>query len=154
MNCAIEKEYRWEMAHRLVGRDQEGKIIPYCDNCKNLHGHSYRAVVRMTLRRFSDLDHYGMVFDYNKMKVFKKWIDDNLDHCVMISSYDKSLLAFVQSQQDRDKHFIIDSPSTAEHIVQILYREATKLLNDDRAEVCEVRINETCTSEAIYREHA
>lgn len=149
---AVEKEYRWEMAHRLIGIDNMGNPIDYCDNCRNCHGHSYIAKVKIRLRRGAKLDEYSMVYDYNKMKHLKKWIDENLDHCVMISQHDTDLLNFIKTQKGRDKHFVINGPSTAENIGRVLYWKAVELFTDPRIVVEEVRINETCTSEATYRE--
>jgi 6-pyruvoyl tetrahydropterin synthase/QueD family protein len=153
MIYTVEKEFRWEAAHRLVGHDDKGPV-KYCDNCANLHGHSYKAIIKMRLANQEDcsLDHYGMVYDYNKMKKFKKWIDENLDHSVMISNYDLDLLSFIRSQEGRDKHFIIHGPSTAETLCQLLFKEAGLVLNDNQGVVCEVRVKETESSEARYGE--
>ena len=153
----VQKEFKFEMCHRLLGRDPyTKKIVEYCDNCKNLHGHSYKATIVM--RRTNDngfggqtrLDEFGMIYDYNKMKKMKKWIDDNLDHCAMISKYDKDLLKFVKSQKGKDKHFVIDSPTTAENICILLFGIASELLNDGTGKVCAVKVKETESSEAVY----
>jgi len=149
----VEKEYKWEMAHRLIGFDgKENQVVAYCDNCRHLHGHSYKAKIKMELREKHSLDHYGMVYDYNEMKKMKTWIDANLDHCVIISNYDTDLLKFIKTQEGRDKHFVIKGPSTAENISQILFAKASEMLNTDRVRVCEVNVNETETSEATYKE--
>lgn len=158
MGQTVEKEFKWEMAHRLVGFDWEKeKPVNYCDNCKNLHGHSYTAVVKMSFIAKNPhdqcLDEFGMLYDYNKMKKLKKWIDDNLDHCVMVSSFDKDLLKFVKSQKGRDKHFVVETPSTAENICKIIFDVASEMLDDERAQVCEVRVKETATSEATYTDN-
>ncbi len=150
MERTVEKEYKWEMAHRLLGKDSLGLPVPYCDNCRHLHGHSYKARVKVLLQSDETLDQYGMVLDYNKMKALKKWIDDRLDHCVMISSYDKDLINFIDTQDGRDKHFIIDSPSTAENIAELIYNQAVELFDNPRIHILEVKVNETSTSEATY----
>ena len=153
----VQKEFKWEAAHRLLGIDPyTHKICEYSDNCKNLHGHSYRATIIM--RRTSDqgfggqtsLDKFGMIYDYNKMKKMKTWIDENLDHCVMISKYDKDLLKFIKSQKGKDKHFVIDAPTTAENICILLFGIASQLLNDNDGKVIAVKVKETESSEALY----
>ena len=148
---SVEKEFKWEAAHRLVGIDTDGNPVNYCDNCRHLHGHSYKVLVKVRLRKNTELDEFGMVYDYNKMKLLKKWIDDNLDHCVMISEHDKPLLEFVKTQTGRDKHFLIAGPSTAENIGRVIFDQAQELFIDSRVVVEEVRVNETATSEATYR---
>jgi 6-pyruvoyl-tetrahydropterin synthase len=146
----VEKEYKWEMAHRLIGWDQDKKVcVKYCDNCRNLHGHSYAAYIKMEATAQQDV--YGMVYDYNKMKQMKQWIDTNLDHCVMISLHDDDLNNFINTQEGRDKKFVISGPSTAENICQLLFHMASRMLNDEHARVCEVRVKETDTSEATYK---
>ncbi len=152
----VEKHFKWEMAHRLIGQDPiTGKIVPYGDNCRNLHGHSYQTTIKMRRTDVGDtqttLDEYGMVYDYNKMKRMKKWIDDNLDHCVIISAYDKELINFIQSQEGRSKHFIISSPSTAENLCTLIFGIASRLLNDTDGKVLEVSVMETASSKATYR---
>jgi 6-pyruvoyl-tetrahydropterin synthase len=154
----VEKAFKWEMAHRLLGKNPyTGEIVKYCDNCRNLHGHSYKATIVM--RRTEDggfgsqtiLDEFGMIYDYNKMKKMKVWIDENLDHCVMISKYDTELLEFIKSQEGRDKHFVIVAPTTAENICMLLFGIASSVLNDTDGKVIEVRVKETESSEAMYR---
>lgn len=152
----VEKEFKWEMAHRLIGQDPiTGKIVPYGDNCRNLHGHSYKAIIKMRRTDLGDttteLDEYGMVYDYNKMKKMKQWIDSKLDHCVIISSYDKELIKFIQSQEGRSKHFIINSPSTAENLSALIFGIASAKLNDMDGKVIEVQVMETASSKATYR---
>ena len=138
----MTKEYKWEAAHRLVGN--------YPDNCRHLHGHSYRCTITMELKTGKNLNKYGFVYDYNDMKKMKIWIDDNFDHSCLISDQDEELLAFIHSQDDRDKHYLINGQSSAENIAAILFEMASEILNDERAQVTEVAVQETCTSEARY----
>ncbi len=62
----IEKTFKWEAAHVLRG-------LPEGHDCGNMHGHSYRGVVRFLA---ADLDDVGMVIDFTMLKAVK----DALDH--------------------------------------------------------------------------
>jgi 6-pyruvoyltetrahydropterin/6-carboxytetrahydropterin synthase len=155
----VEKDFKWEMAHRLVGLTQEEgdihAVLVYKGNCRNLHGHSYHASIQIELLDYQGhkgLDEFGMVFDYNVMKEMKDWIDANLDHAIMVSSFDAPLLKFVKEQTGRDKHFEIEESATAENIAKLLYKQAGKMFNDDRVRVCSVKVRETDSSEARYGE--
>jgi len=139
----VTKEYKWEAAHRLVSG--------YPDNCRHLHGHSYRCTITMELQPDCDLNQFGFVYDYNDMKKMKIWIDDNFDHACLVSDQDSELLNFIQSQKNRDKHYLITGQSSAENIAQIIFEAASETLDDSRAKVVEVCVNETCTSEACFR---
>lgn len=66
----ISKEFHFSAAHRLDGL-REGHP------CGRLHGHNY--IVRLTLRG-DTLDDHGFLLDYNDLKPFGAYIDDNLDH--------------------------------------------------------------------------
>lgn len=139
----VSKDYRWEAAHRL--------IHGYPDNCRHLHGHSYNATVTMELLQGRHLNQYGFVYDYNDMKKLKKWINDHFDHACFVSSEDTELIDFLNGQVGRGKHYIFRGQSSAERICEELYRVASQMLGDERARVVEVRVRETCTSEAILK---
>jgi len=61
----ITKEFRFEMAHALLGYD---------GMCSNIHGHSYQLSVTLigeTLNNTSDPKN-GMVMDFGDMKEYRK----------------------------------------------------------------------------------
>lgn len=136
-----QKEFKWEMAHRLT--------YGYPGNCQHLHGHSYVSKVVIRLRPDKELDKYGFVKDYHDFKPLKQWIDDNLDHATMVCKDDVALHQFLESQQNR--MFVTEVNPSAEHIAQLVFEKATELLADDRVYVESVTVNETCTSEAVYK---
>ena len=69
----ISKEFTFSAAHQLDGL-REGHP------CGRMHGHNY--VVRLTLRG-SALNEHGFLMDYNDLKPFGAYLDDNLDHHVL-----------------------------------------------------------------------
>ena len=66
----ISKDLEFAAAHRLPSL---GAGHP----CSRMHGHNY--TVRVTLGS-ETLDEHGMVLDYGKLDVVKKYLDDKLHH--------------------------------------------------------------------------
>jgi len=78
----ITKEFKWEMGHRLV--HHTGK-------CYNVHGHNYVAHVTIE----GNLEKNGFVLDFGILKeIVKQWIDDNLDHAMMLNAEDPLCVKF------------------------------------------------------------
>lgn len=136
----ISKTIRFEAGHRLAHG--------YPGNCQHVHGHSYVATVVMELSK-PNLNKYGFVKDFNDFKKLKQWVDDNWDHAFLVSEKDIPMLKFLKDNDQR--HYLFENNPTAEYIAQELFGVAERLLNDEFAYVSEVRINETATSEAVYR---
>lgn len=137
----VSKEIDFEAAHRLV----QG----YPGNCRHVHGHSWKVTLTMVLLENSDLNQYGFVRDYADFKQVKNWIMNKWDHATLVSKDDKKLLRFLKTNEQR--HFVFDNNPTSESIVMKLYEIASTMLDDGRTEVVEVRVKETCTSEAVLR---
>jgi len=143
----VSKEYSFEMAHRLTSN--LGGFYPK-EKCGSLHGHSVKVKVTAQLRAGKDLDQYGFVTDFSDFKVLKKWINSNLDHATLVCGNDHELIQFLKAQKDR--HFIFEAGSaSSETIAKTLFAKAQELLNNDRIEVVEVKVSETCTSEAVVK---
>ena len=98
--------------HRLL--DYEGK-------CRFLHGHNGRVEIEL---EGESLDSRGMVTDFGEIKsVMKKWIDENLDHR-MILRRDDPAVAFVKEQGE--PCFLVAENPTAETIARVIYEQARK----------------------------
>lgn len=120
----VSKEFTFDAAHHLHA--YEGK-------CKNLHGHTYRAVVGLS----GYTDERGLVIDFGDIKeIWKKKIEIYLDH-----RYLNETLPLMNT--------------TAENIVVWIYEKlAEALLEEQRyegARVEFVRLYETPTSYAEAR---
>jgi len=118
----IEKEFKFEAAHYLPHHD--GK-------CQRMHGHSW---VGRVILQSDTITHVGpkqnMVMDFADIKsVMQRDIDDKLDHYCL------------------NETLPLESP-TAEAIAAYLFHAWKYALPSLRA----VRIEETCTSAAEYRE--
>jgi 6-pyruvoyltetrahydropterin/6-carboxytetrahydropterin synthase len=106
----VSREIAFCYGHRLINYD--GK-------CRHLHGHNGRAVI--TLEEKS-LDAKGMLVDFGEIKQkVQKWIDDNLDHNMLLCK-DDPILPVLQAQGERV--FIMDHNPTAENISKLIYDHA------------------------------
>ena len=107
----VTKEIRFCYGHRLL--DYEGP-------CRHLHGHN--GLVEVTF--YSEtLDRLGMVVDFDEIKTLvKDWIDETLDHRMLLSEKDPTLPLL----RDAGEPVVpFDGNPTAENIARRIY-EHTK----------------------------
>lgn len=133
----VTKQFRWEMAHRLVNG--------YQGKCNSLHGHSWVAYVMLGA---DDLDKFGFVIDFGDFKQLDRWIQELWDHAAMLKS-DDPMLQSLKNFPEQRLNTVFENP-TSEYIASLLYVKATELFEDKRVWVVEVRVEETCTSQATY----
>jgi len=118
------------------------RLLNYEGPCKHLHGHNARAVITLAAER---LDERGMVMDFVDIKdVVKDWIDENLDH-VMLLARDDPFLAVMREHGERV--YVMDDNPTAENIARLIF----EFLRGKDYPVVEVALWETETSYAVYR---
>jgi 6-pyruvoyltetrahydropterin/6-carboxytetrahydropterin synthase len=118
--------------HRLL--DYEGK-------CRHLHGHNGRAVITL---QSPQLDGRGMVVDFSDLKrVVGSWIDDTLDHKMLLRRDDPALPWL---RQQGEPVFVLDVNPTAENIARLIF-EFTAARGFP---VVEVQLWETDTCVASY----
>ncbi|QCR32320.1 6-carboxytetrahydropterin synthase QueD [Lysinibacillus sp. SGAir0095] len=120
----VSKEFTFDAAHHL--HNYEGK-------CKNLHGHTYRAVLGIS----GYTDERGLVIDFSDIKeIWKQKIEIDLDH-----RYLNETLPLMNT--------------TAENIVVWIYEKLQEALveeqNSTELRVEFVRLYETPTSYAEVR---
>lgn len=128
----ITKSVSFCYGHRLLGH--KGR-------CRNLHGHNGTAEVTLAAQT---LDDRKMVADFGDLgKALKSWLDDNLDHKVILCTADPLLK--VLKEQGQECFETRDNP-TAEIMAELLFTEMKKL----GFPVSEVRVWETATSSAGY----
>lgn len=131
----VTLRHNFETAHRLfaLGPDQK---------CWNVHGHSWWVDVDVAA---PDVDSRGMVVEFGAYKrLLRRWIDDNLDHGMMLNDADP-LVDVLDAAGC--KHFVTHADPTVEHIAVLLRAVATELLatieHADGAQVTAVRVMET-----------
>lgn len=136
----VSKEFRFEAAHRLL--HHKGK-------CRDLHGHSYRAVVVVE----SDFtDNLGMVVDFGILKErVGGWINANWDHNYIANHNDPYVAVLPRLSLESRIPYCIPADPTAENLARYLYVISDDILKDvDGISVVSVTIHETETCSASY----
>lgn len=129
----VVKEFKFDAAHRL---------FEYDGDCENIHGHTYKVKLMLSSK---EVDKMGMVVDFKKIKKqWKKIIDKNFDHSLILNIRDKKLVSFCQ--EEGYKIWIMSDNPTAENMAKLFF----DLLNPTIKNLCEVTVYETPTSKAIY----
>ena len=117
------------------------RLLNYDGKCRHLHGHNGRAEVHIEADK---LDARGMVQDFSNIKeAIKNWIDDTLDHRMLLHKDDP----IVPVLKQRGELFtVMDENPTAENIAKLIFDHA----RSKGLPVVEVRLWETPTSSASY----
>ena len=134
----ITKEFKFEMAHALLGYDGP---------CKNIHGHSYVLEVTVLGTPIQDNNHpkNGMVLDFGDLKaIVHREIIDQLDHALLLNERtpltDFSLY---------EKVVYLPYQPTSENMVLDFVERIKKNLPDSVSLIA-VRLYETATSFAEW----
>lgn len=145
----IVRRLEFDAGHRVL--NHEGK-------CRNLHGHRYVVDVALSSLGLDDL---GRVVDFGVVKqVLGKWIDDELDHNMILNPGDPLLCLDdpdidylnVVGQVGREPFVMPEThPNpTAENIARVIYDKAVELLNSGGLSVESVTVWETPNCNATY----
>jgi 6-pyruvoyltetrahydropterin/6-carboxytetrahydropterin synthase len=95
------------------------RLLNYQGKCRHLHGHNGRAVITL---EGPELDRCGMLVDFGEIKSkVQKWIDDNLDHNMLLCREDP-LLPVLEEQGERV--YVMESNPTAENIARLIFERA------------------------------
>lgn len=106
------------------------KIIEFCyghrllnhkGKCCHLHGHN--AVLEVDMES-EELNSDGMVIDFAEVhKRVKEWIDENLDHRMILCKQDPA----VQALKDlNEPYYLMDENPTAENIAKLIFNHMHK----------------------------
>jgi len=132
----VVKEVSWCAAHRLL--DHKGP-------CKNIHGHSYRALFTIQKKKLNDM---GMIIDFTDLKhLIQGWIDEHWDHSVILHEKDPMISVFKNFD---NKIFVLKNNPTAENMAKYLFVNFSIVLGGFDVELVSVEVFETITSSAIY----
>jgi len=119
------------------------RLLDYAGKCRHLHGHNGTAVITLAGDR---LDGRGMLVDFSDVKrVVGGWIDDTLDHTMLLHK-DDPVLPLLQERGERVH--VLDVNPTAENIAKLIYDYAARA----GFPVVEVRLWETPSCYAAYGE--
>ena len=119
------------------------RLLDYAGKCKYLHGHNGTAVISL---EGESLDQLGMVVEISKLKqTLGKWIDDHLDHR-MILHRDDPALEYLRAQGE--PIYVMDLNPTAENIAKLIFDQARFF----GFPVVEVKLWETASCYAVYKD--
>jgi len=92
MIVRITKEFRFEMAHALLGYDGP---------CRDIHGHSYRLLITLKGKTATGGPKDGMVFDFSDLRqIVNEHIVRRFDHALVL--HEKASAELMQSLQDHN----------------------------------------------------
>ena len=139
----ITRKLEFDAGHRVLGH--EGK-------CRHIHGHRYVAEITVDANQLDDL---GRVVDFSVIKqLVGKWIDEELDHNLLLNSRDPLWQLFDKAGDrlllevlgEKEPFVMPNGNPTAENIAAVLYKKATELLAGKGLSVYRVRLYETPNS--------
>ncbi len=117
------------------------RLLNYDGKCRYLHGHNARAEIELSSK---ELDERGMVFDFTDIKkAVKSWIDDNLDHVMILNEKDEIIPVLEESGE---RFLAVSGNPTAEFISKLIYDHVKSL----GFPVISVKVWETPDSYAEY----
>ncbi|GHH76900.1 6-carboxy-5,6,7,8-tetrahydropterin synthase [Streptomyces sulfonofaciens] len=117
---SISKEFHFSASHQL-------DHLPPDHPCSRLHGHNYVIVLELSAKR-ADLTRPGFVRDYGELSIFKKWLDETVDH--------------------RNLNDVLDGRNpSAENIAMWVH----DIWSETFPELTAVRVSETPKTWAVYR---
>lgn len=88
----ISKQFDFCYGHR-VWRQLLDSELSCNSKCKCRHQHGHQGTIILHLEG-SELDVRGMFIDFNELNWFKKWLDDTLDHKMILDINDPALKSF------------------------------------------------------------
>ena len=126
------RRIEFDAGHRVMGHENK---------CKYLHGHRY--VLEITARA-SELDSLGRVVDFGVLKsIMKEWIDENLDHNVILDKKDRALGDVIAKETGQNIYYLKSNP-TAENIALHIKSDIIPLLfTKDSFDIVKLRLYET-----------
>lgn len=126
---------------RIIQFDAAHRVMNHESKCKMLHGHRY--VVEASFIA-DELDKLGRIIDFGTIKdILGKWIDDNLDHNVILNKEDLELGEKIVSITGQKIYYMKNNP-TAENIADHLLNDiCPKLFREYQAKCSKIKVFET-----------
>ena len=136
----LKSEIQFDMAHYLSG---------YVGKCKNIHGHRYRLVVKVSSQTLHESGQLrGMVDDFSEVKAVLKEVHDLFDHKLVIEENEEGKRVVEKLNESGKVFEILFVPyrPTAEEMSRHIFNEIKKR----GVRVTEVELFETPTNSCIY----
>lgn len=143
------RKHSFEAGHRVFGHESK---------CASLHGHSYLAEITAALVQNPDkLDRIGRVVDFSIIKqLVCAWIDNNLDHKMLLCKHDPIVPHWVILEQQYEPFLMpewAENP-TAENIAKLIAFEGNYIFHLQgilkRVYISRVVVHETRNCRATY----
>ena len=138
----LKSEIQFDMAHYLSG---------YVGKCKNIHGHRYRLVVKVSSQTLHESGQLrGMVDDFSEVKAVLTEVHDLFDHKLVIEENEEGKRVVEKLNESGKVFEILFVPyrPTAEEMSRHIFNEIKKR----GVRVTEVELFETPTNSCIYTE--
>ena len=138
----LKSEIGMDIAHYLVGYD--GK-------CKNIHGHRYRLIVKVSAQELQVKGQLrGMVDDFGNIKGALKKISDQFDHKLLLEDNEdgRKVAEFFTKNEFGFEVVLVPYRTTVEEMSRDIYRR----IKSHGVNVTEVEMYETPTNSCIYKE--
>ena len=117
----ITKEFKFEMAHALMGYDGP---------CRNIHGHSYELKVTLAGKAITDESNpkLGMVMDFGELKkIVRKAIVDEFDHALVLNAKMPNVL-IDELKDNFERIIMLDYQPTSELMILDFAERIQKIL--------------------------
>lgn len=138
----ITKEFKFEMAHALMGYDGP---------CRNIHGHSYELKVTLAGKPISDESNpkLGMVMDFGELKkIVRKAVVDEFDHALVLNSK-MPVVLIDELKENFERIIMVDYQPTSELMI-IDFAERIQKLLPENVKLKYLLLRETVTSYAEW----
>jgi len=133
---------------KILEFDAGHRVLNHESKCANFHGHRYKAECTFSNR---DLDSIGRVIDFSCIKeILGSWIDDNWDHTMILHPQDKKFGDILEAEGNKKVYYMSKNP-TAENMSEYLFLKANQLLLSRGIKCTEIKLWETPTAYAIYK---
>lgn len=104
-----------------------GHRQPHHDgHCRFVHGHNYGVVIVFAT---ASLDENGFVVDFGKLKYIKEYLENMLDHTLLIAQDDPALETFKSMHTNGLCDLRIVTGTSAEMLAAVFAREINDLVN-------------------------
>lgn len=134
---------------RRIEFDAAHRVMNHESKCKMLHGHRYIIEASFASNK---LDKLGRVIDFGTIKdVLGNWVDNNLDHNVILNKEDQELGEKIISITSQKIYYMKNNP-TAENIADHLLNDiCPKLFTEYQAKCIKIKVFETPNCYSISR---
>lgn len=128
---------------RVIHFSYGHRLLNHPGKCARLHGHNGKVIVEISSERLND---QKMVMDfYDIRKVVKSWIDNHLDHRMILCKSDPLTPVL---QKAGESIVILEENPTAETLARWIFEETKK----QGIPVSKISLWETEDSAAVYQD--